>query len=902
VIVADHCEGVIMKKGCIGLACLLPLTAAELKALGGEGPAKDARVSAWLYPEVNFQDGRSREADGRVWPENVNGHAAGGDPDDLGPFHACFAEGYEASVEEWEALNRALSDGYTSRYNASDRWSGGSNGSPISLTWSFVPDGVSISDSWGTGGSVLFSRMDTLFGAANRQTWINQFVNSFNRWATLSGITYTRVTASGQAWDDGAAWGTAGNDTTRGDIRIGMKTLDGSGGVLAYNSFPDNGDMVLDQSENWASGSPSYLFLRNVVMHENGHGLGFAHVCPANATKLMEPFVSTSYDGPRQDEVRGVHHFYGDPNEPNNTSSTATDLGTLNPGTTTTIGTIPSPSIPGASLVSLHPSDTDYYKLNLDTPRLVDITLTPNGTTYTDLDQNGDGSCQTTPTNNTNALAIANLQLVAYMANGTTELRNQNATAAGSAETISGLLLSNGLTYVRAMAAAAATQTQCYTLSITVRNTNLMPSASDGTFTEFVRVTWPAIPDATGYIVMRNTTNSQTGAASIGSVDGSTLTFDDTTAVPGTVYYYFVRVQQPGNTVYRYTTLTGDPGFRGVANQPPVANAGADQVVHDLDNNLSEMVTLNGSGSSDPDGTIVNYLWQEGTTTLANSASPTANVNLGAGAHTITLTVTDDDGATDSDDVTVIVNRRPTANAGPDAVIDDLGDDGSEAVTLDGSASGDPDGSINNYLWVEGTTTLANGPDSTPTVVLGWGAHTISLTVTDNRGATHSDSVVVTLNRIPVANAGPDQTLTDSDNNGTEPVTLNGSASSDPDGSIVNYLWQEGTMTLASGSSPVANVTLGLGVHTITLTVTDNRGSTGTDSVLVTINPGAASCDADVNCDGSADGFDVEVMEQAVGGDMSNFCQADPDFNRDGSVDGFDVEAVEQVVGGGPCP
>jgi hypothetical protein len=72
-----------------------------------------------------------------------------------------------------------------------------------------------------------------------------------------------------------------------------------------------------------------------------------------------------------------------------------------------------------------------------------------------------------------------------------------------------------------------------------------------------------------------------------------------------------------------------------------------------------------------------------------------------------------------------------------------------------------------------------------------------------------------------------------------------------------------------------------------------------TGACLVTAGP---PCDPDVNCDGSADGFDVEVMEQAVGGDFSNFCQTDPDFNRDGSVDGFDVEAVEQVVGGSPCP
>jgi hypothetical protein len=61
-------------------------------------------------------------------------------------------------------------------------------------------------------------------------------------------------------------------------------------------------------------------------------------------------------------------------------------------------------------------------------------------------------------------------------------------------------------------------------------------------------------------------------------------------------------------------------------------------------------------------------------------------------------------------------------------------------------------------------------------------------------------------------------------------------------------------------------------------------------------------CNPDVNCDGSTDGFDVEVMERAAGGDLTDFCQHEPDFNRDGSVDGFDVETLERVIGGAPCP
>ncbi|CAG1006944.1 hypothetical protein PHYC_03375 [Phycisphaerales bacterium] len=60
-------------------------------------------------------------------------------------------------------------------------------------------------------------------------------------------------------------------------------------------------------------------------------------------------------------------------------------------------------------------------------------------------------------------------------------------------------------------------------------------------------------------------------------------------------------------------------------------------------------------------------------------------------------------------------------------------------------------------------------------------------------------------------------------------------------------------------------------------------------------------CDPDVNCDGAINGFDIEVMEQAVNGDMTNFCKGDPDFNHDGALNGFDIEAVEQSVNGAPC-
>ena len=110
-------------------------------------------------------------------------------------------------------------------------------------------------------------------------------------------------------------------------------------------------------------------------------------------------------------------------------------------------------------------------------------------------------------------------------------------------------------------------------------------------------------------------------------------------------------------------------------NSPPVANAGADHAVTDNDDNGTESVTLNGSGSSDSDGNIVSYVWREGATDVGTGA--TASVSLSVGAHTLTLQVTDNDGATATDSVVVTVN--PFVPPPPPSV--HIGD-------LDGAASG----------------------------------------------------------------------------------------------------------------------------------------------------------------------------------------------------------------------
>lgn len=91
-----------------------------------------------------------------------------------------------------------------------------------------------------------------------------------------------------------------------------------------------------------------------------------------------------------------------------------------------------------------------------------------------------------------------------------------------------------------------------------------------------------------------------------------------------------------------------------------------------------------------------------------------------------------------------------------------------------------------------------------------------------------SFSIVSLTENTPTADAGADQITT------TTTVTLDGSASFDPDGEIVSYVWMLDSTEIATGA--IAEVQLGVGVHEITLTVTDDDGATATDEVTITVD------------------------------------------------------------------
>jgi hypothetical protein len=279
-------------------------------------------------------------------------------------------------------------------------------------------------------------------------------------------------------------------------------------------------------------------------------------------------------------------------------------------------------------------------------------------------------------------------------------------------------------------------------------------------------------------------------------------------------------------------------------NEPPAADAGQAQTV-----NEGDVVTLSGTGSSDPDDGIVQYVWtqtQGPAVTLSGSASAVAsftapNTDSEGASLAFQLTVTDAGGLQDTAACLVSVawvNTPPQADAGEDQQVGS-GDD----VTLNGTRSTDPDGDTDlSYRWRQTEGTPVELSDATagqpgfvaPEIEKEMQTLTFELTVTDSQGLQDLDTCQVVVTRSTEEEAdttAPVLTVTspyrDSVTTSRFYIGMSGSASDDTGVAKVTWKNNRGGSGVASGTEQwtIYPIRLSYGTNVISLTATDAAGN-----------------------------------------------------------------------------
>jgi len=361
----------------------------------------------------------------------------------------------------------------------STAWTGNSALGPsgravrTTLRYSFPADGVA----WGntTSGNNLNALIAARFGATNSDRGREYMRQALASWKRFSGLTYNEVS------DNNGSFSFSTSAPAAGDIRIGSIPQDGIGGVLAYNVFPANGgDMTIDSddlvTQSMWNTTNNYRFLRNVVSHEHGHGLGFIHSVPCNGTKLMEPFAGSNFDAVQIDEIRGVQRNHGDRFAGNTSAANARDFGNL---TSPTVKSIIERNLSTNGVGGFGGSQEDWFRFTLGSAQNVVITAVPVGGTYTQ-GQQANGCNGTTAA--VNASQAGNLDVELRDSAGTTVIIAANINAAGLTETVTAPNLGPGTYTVRVVDIGPnANQTlQLYDLTIRVGSSRATPFAVAG--------------------------------------------------------------------------------------------------------------------------------------------------------------------------------------------------------------------------------------------------------------------------------------------------------------------------------------------------------------------------------------------------------------------------------------
>jgi hypothetical protein len=277
----------------------------------------------------------------------------------------------------------------------------------------------------------------------------------------------------------------------------------------------------------------------------------------------------------------------------------------------------------------------------------------------------------------------------------------------------------------------------------------------------------------------------------------------------------------------------------------PIADAGGDQTVH-----VGSLVTLDATGSSDPDGDYpLSYEWSlwfagnEVTELLSDPTviDPSFRANNWPDNYVAKLLVIDGQGFYSQMGSVIIstTNTAPVADAGVDLVVDVVG----MQVTLDGSQSYDVDGDTLSHAWTlvsrpgGSSAVLSDSDTASPSFVADVnGEYKATLVVDDGFIGSEADSVLVSFANVPpVAHAGGNQAVM-----AGETVTLNGSGSSDANLDPLAYYWS--LVSRPDGSTAVLDNDTDIttwfdadvaGTYVVSLVVNDGNINSAADNITI---------------------------------------------------------------------
>jgi len=325
-----------------------------------------------------------------------------------------------------------------------------------------------------------------------------------------------------------------------------------------------------------------------------------------------------------------------------------------------------------------------------------------------------------------------------------------------------------------------------------------------------------------------------------------------------------------GRTIIAMSSFRDDPSLQayriyyevfgdGSANRWPAAVASATPALGDAALNVS----FSSLGSYDPEGALLSYEWDFGDGTPISTAANPSHSYVNPGEYLAQVTVRDASGLATRNVVRVMATP---ANAGPVAKAVATPDSGPAplSVVLRAFDAYDPDQGIQNWRWdfSDGGTYWGSTAYHT---FYSQGDHSATLTVYDFRGASAVTVIPISVgppNGPPVAKAAATPT------SGPAPLTVGFSSagSYDPEGAPLSYKWNFGDGVISTAENP--NHTYATpGIYTVTLTVTDNWGATGSASLEVTAT---GELNAAVNLSAKFRGGQLNVTGQVTVTDKSS--------------------------------